>query len=379
MNILCMGGRTVGPAVAWDLVETFLAAEFSRSRAALAPPRQGGCPGRRPNCAVTQGCIMNDPSARSPVAGDLEAVESAEGHGSLLVLAMLSLVAGAASGIVGAVFRLALQHADRLRDAFIDWAHGDSAAGLPLVVATCAAATAVAAWLVRRFSPYASGSGIPHVEAVLNEDLPQAPFILIPVKFFGGLLAIGAGLALGREGPSVQLGGSISHLVGKLFRRNWPDCQVLLAAGAGAGLATAFNAPIAGAVFVLEELVRRFDTRIIIATCGASASAIAVARVILGEAPDFAIKPLSYSGFGMLPTCLVLGVFAGVLGVVYNRAILGALATAERLHRWPVELRAGVIGAAVGLLAWFAPIWSAAAMRLPSARSLGPKWSLGCR
>src|SRR6202011_245585 len=90
----------------------------------------------------------------------------------------------------------------------------------------------------------------------------------------------------------VQMGASISHLVGRIFRRGWPDCRVLLAAGAGAGLATAFNAPIAGAVFVLEELVRRFEPRVAIAALGASATAIAVARVLLGEAPDFHVGPL---------------------------------------------------------------------------------------
>jgi hypothetical protein len=170
--------------------------------------------------------------------------------GSLLVLGILSLVAGAVTGLVGAVFRLSLEWADRLRDALITRAHGESVAGFLLVTVTCAAATGVAAWLVRRFCPHASGSGIPHVEAVLKEELQPAPFLLIPVKFLGGVLAIGSGLALGREGPSVQMGASLAHLVGKVFRRSWPDSRVLLAAGAGAGLATAFNAPIAGAVFV---------------------------------------------------------------------------------------------------------------------------------
>src|SRR5215472_13264391 len=131
------------------------------------------------------------------------------------------------------------------------------AVGFFLVLILCAAATALAAWLVRRFSPQASGSGIPHVEAVIRGELPQAPFWLIPVKFVGGLLAIGSGLALGREGPSVQMGASLAHFLGKVFRRHWADCRMLLAAGAGAGLATAFNAPIAGAIFVLEELLRR--------------------------------------------------------------------------------------------------------------------------
>jgi CIC family chloride channel protein len=283
------------------------------------------------------------------------AARSAESHGSLLVLAFISLLAGTAVGVVGAGFRLSLDQANCWRNALVTWAHDRELAGLLLVVAACTTATVAAAWLVRRFCLHASGSGIPHVEAVLNEELPPTLFRLIPVKFFGGLLAIGSGLALGREGPSVQMGASTAHLLGKVFRRPWPDCRMLLAAGAGAGLATAFNAPIAGAVFVLEELLRRFDTRTTIATFGASAGAIAVARVLLGQSPDFHVQPLPYPDFGTVPIHLALGLLAGLLGIAYNRTLLGTLTAAERLRRWPVELRAALIGAVVGLLAWFTP------------------------
>ena len=76
---------------------------------------------------------------------------------------------------------------------------------------------------------------------------------------------------------------------------------------------------------VFEELVRRFDTRIATATLGASAGAIAFARLLLGDAPDFDVKPIPYPGFGAVPMHLALGVIAGCLGVAYNRAILGTL------------------------------------------------------
>jgi chloride channel protein, CIC family len=278
-----------------------------------------------------------------------------EAQSGLVTLGLLSLVAGGVAGLVTALFRLALDHADSFRDALIAWARGWQFAGFLLVVATCGAAVAAAAWLVRRYSPYASGSGIPHVEAVLKGDLGQVPYRLIWVKFFGGLLGIGSGLALGREGPSVQMGASLANLLGEAFRRNANDCKALLAAGAGAGLATAFNAPIGGAVFVLEELTRRFDTRITIATLGASAGAIAVARVFLGDTPDFHVERMPYPSFGTLPIYLALGIIAGCLGVAYNRAILGLLAVVERLRGWPVEARAAVVGGVVGLLAWVVP------------------------
>jgi chloride channel protein, CIC family len=281
--------------------------------------------------------------------------DAAENRCGLLILAGLALVVGALAGLVAAVFRLTLAKADFVREALIARAHEYGLMGFVLVAAICASATFLASWLVRRFSPYASGSGIPHVEAVLNEELVPAPFLLIPVKFVGGILAIGSGLALGREGPSVQMGASLGHLVGAMFRRAWPDCRVLLAAGAGAGLATAFNAPIAGAVFVLEELVQRFELRTGVAALGASATAIAIARTLLGEAPDFHVGALAYASAEVRPLFFVLGAFCGLLAVVYNISLLRTLELFGGLGVWSPGLRAGLVGAGVGTIAWFAP------------------------
>src|SRR5205814_1131361 len=119
--------------------------------------------------------------------------------------------------------------------------------------------------------------------------------------------------------------------------------------------ATAFNAPIAGAIFVLEELVRRFELRVAIAALGASATAISVSRVFLGDAADFHVGALAYADAATRPLYFVLGAVAGLAAIVYNRLLLGTIATMRQLDRWPVELRAGLIGGAVGILAWFAP------------------------
>ncbi|MDQ6701834.1 MAG: ClC family H(+)/Cl(-) exchange transporter [Pseudomonadota bacterium] len=272
----------------------------------------------------------------------------------MVPLALLSGIAGAGAGFICGLFRLALEEADRLRTAVPVWWHAQPLLGCSLLVVGAATAAAFSAWLVRRFSEHAVGSGIPYIEAVISGDLPPAPFILLPVKFIGGLLAIGAGLALGREGPSVQMGATLAHLLGKAFGRNSADCRSL-AAGAGAGLAAAFNAPLAGAAFALEELIRQFETRNAIAALGASGSAIVVARLFTGPAPDFAVTAIPYPTLGDNLLCFALGVAAGLLGVAYNRALLGALAIADYLARWPVEVRAAMVGAAAGTLAWFAP------------------------
>ncbi len=191
-------------------------------------------------------------------------------EGNLLVLAVLASLVGLAAGLVGGLFRLSLEWANTERNALIAWAHGHSVLGFAVIVAGCAAATCTAAWLVHRLVPTAAGSGIPHVEGVLKGEMQPAPLLLVPVKFVGGLLAIGSGLALGREGPSVQMAVSLAHWIGQTFRRSQADCRVLIAGGGGAGLATAFNAPLAGAIFVLEELVGRFEPRIALVALGAS-------------------------------------------------------------------------------------------------------------
>jgi chloride channel protein, CIC family len=273
----------------------------------------------------------------------------------LLSLAAMALIVGAATGCVGAIFRLLLVQADQLRDTMIIWAHGYGIWGFLFIVGACGVATLVAAGMVRQFSPHAAGSGIPHVEAVLHEQIPPAPFGLVPVKFFGGLLAIGSGLALGREGPTVQIGASIAVFAARVGRQSWANTRVLLAAAAGAGLATAFNAPIAGLVFVLEELVQKFEQRIAVAALAALAAAIPVARLFLGDAPDFRVEPLNYPNVESAALYFVLGALEGLLAVAYNRTLLAAIATRDRFGQLAIELRAGLIGASVGILGWFVP------------------------
>src|ERR1700722_10674303 len=130
--------------------------------------------------------------------------------GSLALLTFLALIVGAISGAGVACFMLLLEQADQLRDALLALAHAQGPEGVWLIVAACAVAAGIAASLVRRISPQAAGSGIPQVEAILSGQMPEAPFRIIPVKFIGGALAIGAGLALGREGPSVHMAGCCS-------------------------------------------------------------------------------------------------------------------------------------------------------------------------
>lgn len=283
------------------------------------------------------------------------AMNEAGQPGRLVSFSATALLVGALTGLTAATFRLGLDRVSEARGALIAWAHGDPALGLALVVIVCALATAAAAALVHRVEPHAEGSGIPRVEAVVEgRTRPGSPLIL-PVKYVGGLLAIGAGLALGREGPSVQMGGNIGIIVSRITRRTSYDLRLLVAAGAAAGLATAFNAPIAGGVFVLEELVKRFDPRTTIATLLASGAGFASAQLLLGDSIQlFRTAPLGRPRLEGAPLVLVVGLATGLVGVAYNGLVMASLHWVDA-SRIPREVRAGLIGALVGLVGFLAP------------------------
>ena len=279
--------------------------------------------------------------------------DEGEGAESLVGFVLAAAVVGALTGLAAASFSLLLTQLSEWRTAFSGWAHG-AWWGLILVVLACSAATTIAATLVRRFEPQAEGSGIPHVEAVVAGLAAPGRFRILPIKYIGGLLSMGAGLALGREGPSVQMGGSIAVIVASVTRRPMADLRILAAGGAAAGLATAFNAPIAGGVFVLEELVKRFDPRTTVATLVASASGFASAYPFVHSGSDFHMPALQNPSMADAGWVLAVGVCAGLLGVLYNKALMFGLHLADT-SRWPAEARAAAIGAAAGVLVWWAP------------------------
>ncbi|HWU33578.1 MAG TPA: chloride channel protein, partial [Marmoricola sp.] len=131
-------------------------------------------------------------------------------HASILRLVVVAAVAGAITGVVSETFGLLVADAGRERTSFVRWAHSFSGIGLVLVLTGASVVVGIAAWLVNRVEPHAEGSGIPRVEAVVEGRAEPGRLRILPVKYVGGLLAIGGGLALGREGPLVQMGGVIA-------------------------------------------------------------------------------------------------------------------------------------------------------------------------
>lgn len=274
-----------------------------------------------------------------------------------LRLVAASIAVGGITGLLMSVFRDALHWAESVRVQFLAGSVGGTLPGLLFGILGAGIAVGIAAWAVERLSPHASGSGIPQVEAELEGTLPPPSLMLLPVKFVGGVLAIGSGLLLGREGPSVQMGACIGGWLGRSAGLDSAAVRMLLSSGAAAGLATAFDAPIAGAVFILEELVRRFDLRTTASTLATSVSAVAVSHALHRPELAFDLAPNPSVGLPLLVMALVVGLVCGAVGSTYNRLLLGWLRLVGnlRLRNLPCWVIAGGIGMAVAALGCVLP------------------------
>ncbi len=264
---------------------------------------------------------------------------------------------GLLAGTVAVTFRWLLALGESLRLGFTAWAHQFPAVGWIAPVLWGMSGATVAVLLVRRYAPESSGSGIPHIKAVLLRLRPLRWKHILPVKMVGGTIALSSGMALGREGPTVQMGGAVGAAVAEWLNSSSRDRLALIAAGAGAGLAAAFNAPLAGLVFVLEELQRDFRRGVFGATFIAAAVADIVTRLAGGQLPVFHIPSYPVPPLGALPFFAILGIAAGCLGVLFNRGLLGGLSLFARLQGWRLWAATAAVGAAAGIIAWFAPVW----------------------
>ncbi|BBM53093.1 chloride channel core [Leptotrichia trevisanii] len=135
--------------------------------------------------------------------------------------------------------------------------------------------------------PLISGSGIPQVSGLLTKKVKFKWFGELITKFVGGILAIGAGMSMGREGPSVHLGALVGSGVKEVTKRSEVEEKYLVTCGASAGISSTFNAPLAGVIFSLEELHKFFSPLLLICTLVASGTSNFVSRMILGSQTSF--------------------------------------------------------------------------------------------
>lgn len=210
--------------------------------------------------------------------------------------------------------------------------------------------------LVFKFAPETKGSGIPFVKMVMARMGNITRVRTIVVKFLAGVAGIGTGLSLGREGPSVQLGAGAGALVGKMFKMRGTDQGKLIASGAGSAIGATFNAPIAGTIFVLEELVNKFSASLLFPVLVATVTASSVARHFLGNNPSFTIPYITHDlSFEGISVCIILGIVAGFLGVAFAKIIYKNNEFFEKMDKIPNWLKPAIAGFGIGVIGIFIP------------------------
>jgi CIC family chloride channel protein len=289
-------------------------------------------------------------TAPSPASAGLGSVEVKRRH-----ILPKALVVGLVAGLVASAFRKALQVCELGRIGWIeDLPRWES---LLAAVALGAAGGGLGLWLVRTFAPETAGSGIPDLKSVVMGEKELRWKRVLPVKFLAGVSSIGAGLTLGREGPTVQMGGAIGLMVSGWFkvRQGEGERKALISAGAAAGLAAAFNAPLASLIFVIEELSGSFTPVLFVASFLAAVTADVVCRVVTGETPVFVLHSAPGPSLHTLPVAILIGLLAGFAGIGFNLSLLRSLDLFEKLKARPPALVGAGVGAAIGLAAWVYP------------------------
>jgi len=275
-------------------------------------------------------------------------------HGALLICCT-AIVAGVVIGFVGGAFRWCLEMADHLRIDLVEWARLLPGPGWLVPVAAAATGATLAALIVQKM-PVAAGSGIQHVEAVFRGEARPPLLRLMAAKFVGGVLGIGSGLVLGREGPTVHMGAAIGAEAARRVRLPDSEIRMMQTALGGAGLAVAFNAPLGGSLFTLEEVTRSFRVKTVLATIFAAVTAVACSRFVLGNHPDFFVERIHAPALSWLPLFVAFGLLTGVLGAVYNVLVLWFHDQVGRVRRIPKMAKATIIGAIIGLAMFVYPL-----------------------
>ncbi|WP_425539335.1 ClC family H(+)/Cl(-) exchange transporter [Microaceticoccus formicicus] len=174
------------------------------------------------------------------------------------------------------------------------------------------------------FEPMSSGSGIPQIQGEMLGVFDTDSKRIIFAKFLGGSLASLAGLSLGREGPSIQIGANAAKVWAKYRKKTVSETNLLMSAGASAGLSAAFNAPISGVIFVLEELHKTYSSFILIPALIAAIVADFVSKNIFGLAPAFALSISEVLKLGSYYHLILLAVLCSITGILFNKSILKA-------------------------------------------------------
>jgi CIC family chloride channel protein len=213
----------------------------------------------------------------------------------------------------------------------------------------------VTGYLLYRYFPFARGSGIPQTKFALFIDDGRISFRTVLGKFFCCSASLASGIALGREGPSVQVGAGLASVIGRSLGLGKEQVKSLVPMGCAAALAAAFNTPIAAVLFTLEEIMGDFHASVLGSAVISSATSWMVLHLVLGDEPLFhvpayhLVHPIEFGVYA------VLGVVGGLGSVCFVKLLLGLRQRFMRMPKWTVWFQPVAGGLAVGLMGYFRP------------------------
>jgi CIC family chloride channel protein len=262
---------------------------------------------------------------------------------------VVTLILGLAAGLAAVLFHLAIHFVYQNGiEALTHRSRGTFLVGSFILLA---GTSAIAGWLLTRFCPEAAGSGIPQVKLAFWKDFGFIPWRVVWVKFVGGVLSVGGGSSLGREGPSVQLAGGLASQLSGVLGTAKNERRTAAAAGSAAGLAAAFNTPIAAVTFVLEEIIGDLNSRMLGSVLLAAVLGALVAHGMLGAQPAFTLHGQGspqWLAFALTPFVAAL---SAVAGCWFQKLSLGLRAINKRpraLSPWVRTMLGGIAVWAIG-------------------------------
>jgi chloride channel protein, CIC family len=210
-------------------------------------------------------------------------------------------------------------------------------------------------YLLWRYFPLARGSGIPQTKFALFVNEGRISFRTVFGKFFCCSASLASGIALGREGPSAHIGAGLGSVIARKLGLSQERVKALVPVGCSAALAAAFNTPIAGVLFSLEEVMGDLHASVLGTAVLSSATSWMVLHLVLGDDPLFHVSGYRLVHPSELGIYAVLGIIGGLGSVCFVKLLLGLRAWFLRLPKWSVWLQPAVGGLAVGVMGYFVP------------------------
>lgn len=273
-----------------------------------------------------------------------------------LMLLVYALIIGILVGLVGAFFRIFLSYIETFRDHLFENVEDGIFITYLWPILFTITGISIALFLVKKYAPEASGSGVHEIEGALDEIRPMRWKRVLPIKFIASLFSLGSGLLLGREGPTIQIGANMGQMVKDTVGTSEIDNNPLVSAGAAAGLASAFNAPLSGIIFIIEEMHGhfRFNFYSVAAIMIGAGAADFVVRALVASKPSIEMMVFTSPNIYGLWLFVLLGLIFSLIGFLFNKfLILGLDFFQKTLKKVPnifIAIIVGLIIAIIGIL-----------------------------